>query len=340
MKNQSRYLSFRWKIIFLAAIVLGLTSFMFIWQQHELQLHELEIRRTEFREHSHNILEHLLMSQANRITTTGNLLIKQPEIAEDLLHNRVDALIRAVQSISLGLASPQDILSVTFFDEHQKMVAAWGESLYADIQLPHENHSSSFATPQQELFCRQICVQQITLPISLHGRRIGSVALVSDLGQFLNDLHRLTQADIVMLQGRGQNGHIPLASTSIASDTSLLSREWVSTALNSRKWQNGFLQINQDGQVYQLLMLDSQRLNAGGLHPLLIKNITNRVQLIENQSIKSIISGLSVFLLALCLLYFSLRPTMKRFSHLNRMLPMLGNGQKDFNQIRAAYSSR
>ncbi|MDD2721672.1 MAG: EAL domain-containing protein [Gallionella sp.] len=340
MTNQPRYLSIRWKIIILAAIVLGLTSLLFIWQQHEFQSNELKMQQAEFREHSRIILENLLQSQTNQIRMLGELLLEQPGIADNLLHKRAAALAQSVQAISDELGFAQNILAVVFFDEQQKIQSVWGDTLYEEDVLPLAGLASNHATSRISLFCKQICARQISLPIYFQGRMVGSVSMVVGLGQLQNDLHALTQADVVVLKGRNQDERAPLGGMSVIFNTGQFSRELLSAAQNDDHWLDGLLQLQQAGQIYQLFMIHSQQFGGNALHFLLIRNITNSVQLVDYKSNKIIISGLLVFMLALCILYLMLRPTVARFSHLIKILPMLGNEPRDYTQLRDAYAVR
>ena len=338
MKTRPPYLSIRWKIILLAGMVLGLTSLLFIWQQHKLRLHEMELNRAEFREHSRIILDQLFQSQAYRMQILGNLLIEQANVRTDVLHHRGGGLLQAVQAVVPELAFAQGIVTVIFRDTRQETLAVWGDTRYADLNTPFAGLSASHEIPKIQFICKQVCAQQIAIPISHLGQRIGTVVLVSTLDRIQSDLHKLDKSEVAVLNGSIQDKDSPIAKMRLVSSSGgQLIRDILDSARKS-VWREGRIQLEYAGQVYQVQLIYSQQAGGSQMHFALIQNITSVMQSIDSKVQQSIFMGLLVLCSALLLLYIMLRPTMLRFSHLSQMLPLLG--QENFARIRQVYAAR
>jgi len=338
MSTHTPYLSIRWKIILLAATVLGLTSALFIWQQHKLQLHELELNQAEFREHSGIILNHLFQSQAYRMQMLGNLLIEASNARSNILRKRGDRLTQAVQDIAPELNFAQGLVTVVFHDANQKPVAIWGDPLYADGIAPLAGLSIAHEKPNIHLFCKQSCVQQIAIPLEQHGRNIGSVTLISNLDRIQSDLNRLNKSEVAVLYGNSQNEHMPIQGMRLVSIRGEAAVRDILEASRNIQWQDGMIQLEHTGQMYQVVLISMQPTDANRIRFAFIQNITSKLQSIDSKVQTKFMWGLFVLGFAMLLLYLMLRPTMRRFAHLNQILPLLG--KEDFAQVRVAYAQR
>lgn len=337
MKNRTTYLSIRWKIILLAGMVLGVTSSMFIWQQHRLQLHERDLYQSEFREHSYIILNHLLQSQVYRMQMLGNLLIDQPNIRQDVLDKRRDRLSPAVQKLALELGFAQNVVTVMFRDAEQKLLAVWGDSIYVDGLTPLSGAGTNLEGLKTQFLCKQTCVQWVVVPITYRDHTIGSVALFSTLDRIQNDLQLLNKSDVAVLNGKRPDEGKPIAEMRILSVTGGVIIRDALEAARSHVWQDGRFQFEEAEQIHQVLLIPTPQTAGSDIHFVLIQNITSELQSIDSNHKKNIVWGLMVLGAALLMLFVFLRPTMRRFAHLSQMLPLLG--QDRFVQIREAYAT-
>jgi len=338
MNNRRTYLSIRWKIILLAGMVLGLTSTMFIWQQHRLQLHERDIYQSEFREHSHIILNHLFQSQDYRMQMLGNLLIEQPNIRQDVLDKQGDRLALAVQKLAPELGFAQGVVTVVFIDGEQKQLAVWGDPTYADGLTPLAGSSASHENPKTQFICKQTCVQWVVVPITYRDNSIGSVALFSTLEGIQNDLQRLNKSEVALLNGNRRDEGTPIADMRILSVTGGVAAHDALEAARTHVWHDGLFQFELAGQVHQVQLIPTPKTAGSDIHFALIQNVTSELQYIDLNDKQKIYWGLMVLGVALLMLFSLLRPTMRRFAHLSQILPLLG--QDDFVQIREAYATR
>ncbi len=338
MKTRPPYLSIRWKIILLAGLVLGLTSALFIWQQHKLRLYERALNQAEFREHSHIILDHLFQSQAYRMQMLGNLLVAQANVRKDVMDKRGDRLALTVQTIAPELNFAQSVITVVFHDANEQALAIWGDPLYADDLIPlaglYDNHEKS----KTHFICKQACVQQLVVPINYRGRRIGSIALISTLERIQSDLHLLNKSDVAVLDGKSQDERAPIAGMRIVSVSGGAAISDVLDAARTGVWQNGMFQLEHAGQIHQVLLIPTLQTGDSSLRFALIQNVTSDLQQIDSNAKQKLWWGLMVLFFALLLLFAMLRPTMRRFSHLSQILPLLG--QENFAQVREAYANR
>lgn len=338
MKTRSAYLGIRWKIILLTGMVLGVTSILFIWQQHKLQLHEMELGRAEFREHSRIILDQLFQSQTYRMQMLGNLLIGQPNVRADVLHHRGGSLVQTVQAIVPELDFVQGIVTVIFHDTRQKTLAVWGDTLYADVSNPLAGLSASHEIPNIRFVCRATCVQQIALPISHRGRKIGTVVLISTLDKIQGDLRRLDKSEVAVLNGKIRDEQMPVSQMRLVAWSGGQVIYDLLDGARKSVWRNGGVQLKQAGQVYQVWLVPTQQTRDSQIHFALIQNVTSVMQSIDSNAQQYLLRGLLLLCSALLLLYIMLRPTMLRFSHLSNMLTLLG--QENFAQVRQVYAAR
>jgi len=332
------YLSIRWKIILLASSVLGLTSALFIWQQYRIELREFDLKQAEYRERSQLIVEHLFLSQAERMQLLASLLVEQPNIRGHILEQRSDQLAQAVEAVVTELRFAQGVVTVQFHDSSQKSLAAWGDMSYSDSLVSLARLSVTGEKPQTSVLCERICVHMTVIPISHLGRTVASVAIISNLETILNDLHRLTNSDVATLYGKTQNDHEPISEMQIVSVSGGAVIREVLEAARIGFWQNGFFQLDHGGQVHQVALVSVPLMGNNPIYFAIVSNITEQTEAIASEAQVHLMRGVGVLFLAMLLMYAMLRPTMRRIHHVSQILPLLG--QEKFAQVREDYAAR
>ncbi len=338
MNSTLPYFSIRWKIISLASLVLGLTSALFIWQQYQLQLREFELNQTKFSEHTRDIVEHLIQSQAERMQMLGNLLVEQPNVREDILHQRGEQLVRTVDAIETELSLGQGVATVAFHDADQKLLAVWGDSANPDNLVLLSRVAATQEKPKTHIECNQTCLYYTVLPISQLGRTIATVTLISNLEYFLNDLHRLSNSDVAVLHGRMQGAQTPVSAMRIVSASGGVAIRGVLEAARSGIWRGGRFQLAHDGQVHQVMLAVTPLVSDSQINFAIIPDVTSKVQAIDYEAKYSLMRGAVILCFAMLLLYAMLRPTMRRLHHVSRTLPLLG--EEKFTEVRESYANR
>lgn len=330
------YFSIRWKIILLASAVLGITSGWFVWQQYQQQLREFEISQTRFRERSQTVVDHLFQSQTERMQMLGNLLVEQPGVREDILNKRSDRLNKTLEALATELSFTQGVTSVVFHDADQTLLASWGDQAYSDTLNAFSALSQSAESPRSRVICRQSCVHQTVIPVSYHGHTIATIALDGSLESILNDLHQLSDSNVAVFKGRAHDGPYPVAGMQLISVSGGLSSSEILKAAVHGLWKDGRFQLTHGGRLYQVLLLSMPM--AENNHFAIITDVTRQTQRISSEAMYSLLQGISVLCLAMLLLFFMLRPTMRRILHVSQILPLLG--QEAFTEVRHKYADR
>ncbi|MDO9011037.1 MAG: EAL domain-containing protein [Gallionella sp.] len=332
------YLSIRWKIILLASLVLGLTSALFIWQQYRIELNEFDLKQAEYRERSQLIVEHLFLSQAERMQLLASLLVEQPNIRGHILNKRSDQLAQAVEAIATELSFAQGVVTVEFHDSAQKSLAAWGDLTYSDSLVSLARLSVTGEKPQTRVLCDRICVHLTVIPISHVGHTVASVAIISNLETVLNDLHRLTNSDVATLYSKAQNDHAPISEMQIVSVSGGAVIREVLEAARIGFWLNGYFQLDHGGQVHQVALIPVPLMGKNPVYFAIVSDITRQIEAIASEAKVHLLRGMGVLFLAMLLMYAMLRPTMRRIHHVSQILPLLG--QEKFAQVREDYAAR
>jgi diguanylate cyclase (GGDEF)-like protein len=332
------YMSVRWKIIILAGLVLGLTSTLFIWQQHRDQLRDFSVNQAGFRERAHFTLDYLFQSQAERMQMLANLLVSQPNVREDILSRRGGRLAGQVEALATELSFDQGVAAVVFHDEDQQQLAIWGNPDYAVGLLPFVKLSAKEEVPQTHVECNVTCIQLTVTPINDKGRTIATVSIISNLEGILSDLHRLSYSDVAVLRGRLLDREHPLANMQVVSVSGGAPIREVLDAARQRVWPDGRFQLIHAGQTHQVVLIPPPLNGDDQTHFVVIPDVTRQIALIDTYYQKNLTRGLVVMALAMLLLYFMLRPAMRRIQHVSRMLPLLG--QEQFVQVHEKYAVR
>jgi diguanylate cyclase (GGDEF)-like protein len=332
------YLSVRWKIIILASLVLGLTSALFIWQQHRDQLREFSENQAGFRARSHLILDYLFQSQAERMQMLANLLVAQPNVREDILNRRGDRLAERVDGLATELSFDQGVAAVVFHDAAQQRLGYWGNPDYASGLLPFVQLSAKEEAPQTHVECKVRCIQLTVIPISDQGRTIATVSVISNLESILSDLHRLSASDVAVLKGSLIDETQPLANMQVVSVSGGAPIREVLDAARQNIWPEGRFQLNHAGQVHQVVLIPTPLTGDDQAHFVVIPDVTKQIKQIDTLYHNNLLRGLAVMGLAMLLLYIMLRPTMRRIQHVSHILPLLG--QEKFSQVRENYAVR
>ena len=332
------YLSVRWKIILLASLVLGLTSALFIWQQHREQLREFTDNQAGFRERSHYILDYLFQSQTERMQLLANLLVSQPNVREDILNRRGDRLAERVDALATEMSFDQGVTAVVFHDAAQQRVGYWGNPDYASGLLSFVQLAAKEETPQTHVECKVTCMQLTVIPISDQGRTIATVSIMSNLESLLSDLHRLSASDVAVLKGRLLAVNQPLANMQLISVSGGAPIRDVLAAARQSIWPQGRFQLNHAGQVHQVVLIPAPLTGDDQANFVLIHDVSKQINQIETYYHNNLMRGLAVMGLAMLLLYLMLRPTMRRIQHVSQILPLLG--QEQFARVRENYAIR
>jgi diguanylate cyclase (GGDEF)-like protein len=332
------YLSVRWKIILLASLVLGLTSALFIWQQHRTQLREFTDNQAGFRERSHYILDYLYQSQAERMQMLANLLVAQPNVRDDILNRRGDRFAERVDALATELSFDQGVAAVVFHDASQQQLGFWGNPDYTSGLLPFVKLSANEETPQTHVECKLTCIQLTVIPISDKGRTIATVSIISNLESILSDLHRLSTSDVAVLKGSLLDETQPLASIQVISVSGGAPIREVLAAARQSVWPDGRFQLSHAGQVHQVVLIPTPLTGDDQVHFVVIPNVTQQIKQIDTYYHNNLMRGLAVMGLAMLLLYLMLRPTMRRIEHVSQILPLLG--QEQFTKVRENYAVR
>jgi len=332
------YLSVRWKIILLAGLVLGITSALFIWQQHQLQLREFEKEQAGFRERSRSVVDYLFESQAERMRMLANLLVAPATVREDIANRHAGRLAERTEEVATELSFDQGVSTVLFHDAAQAQLAVWGNPGFSQEVLTYARLAVSTEKPQTHILCQQTCVQQTVIPVSHLGRTIATVTVISNLESILNDLHRLSYSDVAVLKGPLSDQGAPLAAMQLISASGGEPVRAVLEASRRGVWSHGYFEWRHEDRVHQVVLIPVP-LDAGGLtHFALVPDVTHQMQLIDLFVKNNLLRGLSVLVLAMLLLYVMLRPTMRRIGHVSHILPLLG--QENFAQVREDYAVR
>jgi diguanylate cyclase (GGDEF)-like protein len=332
------YLSVRWKIILLASLVLGLTSALFIWQQHRDQLREFTDNQAGFRERSHFILDYLFQSQAERMQMLANLLVAQPNVREDILNRRGDRLAERVEALATELSFDQGVAAVVFHDAAQQRLGYWGNPDYASGLLPFVQLSAKEETPQTHVECKVMCIQLTVIPINDQGHTIATVSIISNLESILSDLHRLSTSDVAVLKGSLNDESQPLANMQVISVSGGAPIREVLDAARQGIWPEGRFQLSHAGLVHQVVLIPTPLTGDEQVHFVVIPNVTKQIGQIDSNYYNNLMRGLAVMWLAMLLLYLMLRLTMRRIQHVSQILPLLG--QEKFTQVRENYAVR
>ncbi len=326
------FLSIRWKIIFVASLVLTLTGGFFIWQQHKLQLAQLDADQARFRQHSEKAVAQLFEFQADRMQMLARVLVEHETVRAYLLHHQRDKLIATVEDISTELSFAQGVAAVVFHDAQQHPLAVWGN-------MPHPEQLNSLVAltiqqeiPKSEIKCEHECVYQVILPIVEDGKTIGTVALVASLENIILDLRRLMDADVAVLNGFAPTPNPFLAQTRIHSVSGGAPMHSILHAARTGVWSAHTFRVQQDDKIYQVIDIRIPVESHQQPWLAVISDMTAPLTAIHTAMRHNLQWGAGVLGFAILLLYTLLHPAMRRIQHVSRVLPLLGEEQ--FETVR------
>ncbi len=338
MSKPGQFISIRWKVILLTSLVLAMTGSFFIWQQYKLQLADFDEEQVRFHDNMEQVVQQLLIFQAERIEALGRILVEHDNVRQYILQRDSKHLLEAVEVLSSELTSGQSINGVVFHDENQRVLATWGNSPSQDI-VAIAHRAILREMPQDHVSCQRSCEYQMILPIVWQGRTIGTISLISSLEDVVLNLYHLSNAQIAVLNGYSSKSSNPFTPfTNVLSMNGGSSTARMIEAARVGKWQTGHFQAAVGEQVYRMVGIpiaidaDNQPWLA------VISDVTDQVQTIRMLVKRSLLWGAAALISGILLLYLLLQPTMRRIQHVGRVLPLLG--EEKFAEVRAEIQPR
>ena len=336
----TRFLSIRWKIIFLASVVLAAMAVLFAWQQQIGLREQFARERLAFGQHLQITAERLFALQNERLQVITRGLAETPPLLDAWRAGDQGRLAAIMAPIWSELSLGQGLQGMAVFDASGRPLGAWGEqdlsrlAALAQVAVSREQ-------PQVWVSCGVLgCVHQLVLPIGSRGKTLGSVAISAGLENLVLDMRRLANGEVALLipqaelpQNAGPDER-PLAGMRVLSSSG--SNE-VQTALREaihNVWPEPFYQAEREGKTWSVLHLRPQ-LPGDGLLQLAVLSDVSEVLARQRQVLsRNLLWGGVVLLASIALLYVLLRAPMNRISEVARLLPLLG--RERFQDVRDA----
>ncbi len=329
-----RFLSIRWRIIFVASLVLVVTAGIFSWQQQISLTHQFEQDQSAYRDRAQDMAGRLFLLQANQMQVLGRMLADLPTVREAMLTRDKSRLEKAVGALWPELNLGQGLTAVALYDVAQQPLAAWGDIAHPGTLALHAGDAAVREAPMTWLECSASCAYQTVLPIVYGGRNIGSVAIVSSLENIILDLRRLSGAEVAVLTGPWHRGAQPLADMRVLSASGgekVL--ELMEQAL-AGKWSGDYFRTERGGVIHHVMAFNLPVEGGKQAHLATITDVTHQVNAIESAAQRNLVWGAAVLGIAMLLLFALLRPAMGRIRQIALSLPLLG--EEKYQEVREA----
>lgn len=334
MRFPLSFFSIRYRIVLIATLALVSTGLFFVWQQYHMQLRQFDFDQALSRTRNQALVSRLLQVQDNRMQTLGQLLIGMPEVRANLLAGRSEPLERVVDGWWSELSLAQGIAALAIYDSTGHAFVTLGDPPALSGQRAQVNTVLRRELPVSELTCAETCYSQTLLPILYHGKTLGVLALSSSLESTILELRQLAGAEVVVLTGTQAEGASPMANMATLSASGGEATAATLAAARTGVWQEGYFQLARNGQTQQVMLLPV----SGQVHLALVSDVSRQIDNIRAQVFHDLRWGSGVLLLAMLLLFVSLRRPMRRLEHLTALLPLLGD--EKFAAVREQYATR
>ncbi|MBS4095473.1 MAG: hypothetical protein KGZ83_01375, partial [Sulfuricella sp.] len=299
----------------MAGVVMAAMAGVFTWQQFYALNQQFAREQADDLKHLRDISVRLFAVQNDHLHMQMRLLSDMPRVRSALSRKDALALQDAVAEVWPELNLGQGSLALLFLGPKQEVLGQWGTP-----DMPRLMRLARLAgqrqAPQFWVSCLAHCEHQAVLPVLDQGQVLGSVALVSGLENLVLDLRRLSNGEVAMLTGTRQAGGNPLSGLRLLS---LSGGNGTRTTLDHAwrgHWQRATYLVRQEnsGRVLQVAAVTPDVYGDGLLHFAVVSDVTPQVEAIDVAVWHNLAWGGGVLLASLLILYFMLRPAMRRIS--------------------------
>lgn len=316
----SRFLSFRWKILLLAGLVMAVLAGLLTAQQWRTLNRHFDAQHDASRAQAQVTAERLLRVQSERVQVLARMLVEMPAIRASLIEQDAVALMRAAEPLWPELNLGQGVLALAFFDAGHQAMQVWGEADRARLETLSYAARASEA-PQYWLGCDAQCTHLVALPVAERGRAVGTVALAIGLEGVILDLQRLADAEVALLS------RAPAAAYGAARVLSVSGGAPVEAVLQralEAMREGSHTVVQAQARTWQVARFAPDYPGDGRLQLVLLEDVSAAQQAIVAASLGGLAWSAGALGLALLLLYLGLRPTTRRMRRIARLLPLLG----------------
>ncbi|MEW5770536.1 MAG: EAL domain-containing protein [Pseudomonadota bacterium] len=332
------FFSIRWKIVFVAGLVLAGMAVLFSLQQKWALNAQFGNDVMAHRERLRAMSERLFMLQNDRLQVLARMLAETPSVREAMRAHDAAAMAAAVAPLWPELNLGQGLSGLLLLDADQRALGGWGELDEARL-AGLARQAVAREMPQTWLACSAAqCLHQIVLPVGERGRTLGSVALVAGLEGLVLDLRRMGGAEVAILANGGQGARAraahPLEGMRLLS---LSGDERARAVLREgldRTWHAPYYQAHHGRETWVILPFHPDLPGDGLMHMAVIADVTAASEAIHQGLWRNLAWGIGVLLFSMVLMFFLLHPAMRRIERVSRLLPLLGEGR--FQEVKEA----
>ncbi len=327
------FLSIRWKIIILSALVMAGMAALFSLQQQYALTHQFNQDQALYQERLRVMAGRLFHTQNDRLQVLARMLSETPSIRAALKEGDQVKLKEAVEPLWSELSLGQGLAALVFFDLDHRVLGMWGEAAIPQLAALARQAGKS-EMPQTWVGCADNCMHHIVLPMTERGRSLGSVALVTGLEGVVLDLRRLGEGEVAVLAATRSASASRLSNMRVLSVSGGEPARLVLQAAQVKSWSGSYIPVTMGENVWHVITFAPNFPGDGLLHLSVIADVTQSVKAIEVATWRNLAWGGGVLLIALGALYFLLRPAMMRIERVSSLLPMLG--EERFDEVKEA----
>ena len=196
----SRFLSLKWKALFLLSLVLiAINGVFYLLQSHHLEI-KFKQNRDITRELSLKLIKGLFLDAASQLRQAGELVPLLSNMEAALISQDKTEITSAFYPHWPMLQVDQGVDSVAFFDNQGQLLATWGyKNLGSAVDYTLRElitNASESERPRETIQCYAFCMQFVAVPLLVDGDAVGSILLGAALAQPIIQFNRLTKTDI------------------------------------------------------------------------------------------------------------------------------------------------
>ena len=329
------FFSLSWKIFINLVLVLAVLHMGYSYYTYQKQNAWAQNQRAAAVERDLLVLEGLVANSYDRLLEVGELL---PLITFASVDGAVDLerFKSAHQNYLPSILNNGSLDAVYLFDSTGALVDQQGASI--SFPLDSVLQVLAYESPVRHLYCAEICLRFIALPVALSPDRTGVIVVGREMKDIIVEFKRQTGRDIGLALK-------PKNSQSFARQWSLrlkyLTHKQENTEVlnqlvreQSIKNEGGVYELTSDNRNYQVVLHPPAGANSQGAYWVLIEDRTDSYRASRNDLIQQLlISAVGLFLAAFFQLAI-LRSPLRILSEISSLLPMLAGSSYDLIRVR------